>query len=262
MTFLTQPPPDFTAFPLAIREFISGAPLFDSSCSVRARVTFVDKDQGFFLKTAAKGSLHAEAEMTRYFHSKGLAAEVITYISDELDWLLTTRILGEDCTSSAILEQPERLCDLLAECLLMLHNTNFSGCPVSNCTERLLTATERNYRRGQYDQSLFPDNWGYASAEDAWRVVETQGHLLQTNTLLHGDYCLPNIILHNWSLGGFIDLGDGGVGDLHVDVFWAIWSLAFNLKTDQYRQRFIDVYGRSKVNEDTLRLIAAIEVFG
>jgi kanamycin kinase len=79
---------------------------------------------------------------------------------------------------------------------------------------------------------------------------------------LHGDYCLPNIILDDWQFSGFIDLDNSGVGDRHVDLFWATWTLFFNLKTDKYRERFIDAYGREKVDEDMLRAIAAIEVFG
>ena len=61
---------------------------------------------------------------------------------------------------------------------------------------------------------------------------------------------------------GFIDLDTAGVGDRHVDLFWATWTLLFNLKTDQYRDRFIDAYGCNRVNADMLRVIAAIEVFG
>jgi len=248
-------------FPSEIQEFISGSRLFDSSCSANARVTFIDKDQGFFLKTSAKGSLLPEAEMTRFFHSKGLAAEVVTYISGESDWLLTRCIYGEDCTSPAILAQPERLCDLLAEYLLLLHSTNYNGCPIMDHTKHSLARAEDNYRTGKYDQAFFPDKWGYASAEEAWKVIETEGHLLKTDSLLHGDYCLPNIILNNWSLSGFVDLGNGGVGDIHEDVFDVLKSLERNLKTNRYRERFIYAYGKSKVNEDTLRLIAALGLF-
>ena len=86
--------------------------------------------------------------------------------------------------------------------------------------------------------------------------------MLKCDTLLHGDYCLPNIILDDWKFSGFIDLGNGGVGDRHVDIFWGIWTLFYNFKTFDYTKRFMEVYGKDKIDTDTLRLIAAIEVFG
>jgi kanamycin kinase len=125
-----------------------------------------------------------------------------------------------------------------------------------------LLNANHNYQDGHYDIPLFPDNWGYASPEEAYDVVKTKGSLLQTDTLLHGDYCLPNIILDKWRFSGYIDLDSGGVGDRHVDLFWGAWTLDFNLKTDKYRRRFFDAYGRGKVDEEKLRLIAACEVFG
>ena len=87
-------------------------------------------------------------------------------------------------------------------------------------------------------------------------------HLLKCDVLLHGDYCLPNVMLDDWTFAGFIDLGNGGVGDRHIDLFWGIWSLEFNLKTNQYRERFLDAYGRDRVDEHMLRVVAAAEVFG
>ena len=59
-----------------------------------------------------------------------------------------------------------------------------------------------------------------------------------------------------------VRLDSGGVGDRHIDLFWGIWTLFFNLKTSAYCQRYLDVYGRDRVSEDALRTIAAIEVFG
>ena len=83
--------------------------------------------------------------------------------------------------------------------------------------------------------------------------------MLKNDTLLHGDYCLPNIILDDWRFSGFIDLGHSGVGDRHVDIFWGTWTLNRNLHTHKYRQRFVDAYGREKVDEDMLRVVADIE---
>jgi kanamycin kinase len=253
---------DTDEYPRELRSLLSGAKLYDSSCSPEARVLFIEKDGGCFLKSAPKGKLEREAKMTRYFHSKGLSAEVLSYISDACDWLLTKKVQGDDCTTAKYLEQPKRLCDTFAEKLAMLHAEDFSDCPVKNHTEHYLALAKRNKYADTFDKSRFPDSFGYASAEEAWMVVEKHGHLLQSDTLLHGDYCLPNIILDNWRLSGFIDLDNGGVGDRHIDVFWGIWSLWYNLKTDRYRERFIDAYGRNHVDEDMLRIVAAAEVFG
>ena len=52
------------------------------------------------------------------------------------------------------------------------------------------------------------------------------------------------------------------MGERHIDLYWGAWSLQFNLKTDAYRQRFFDAYGRDLVNEEILRVIAAAETFG
>lgn len=253
---------DTETIPGEFHSFLEGAQVFDSSCSHAARVWFLDKGPGFYLKKAAKDSLQNEAAMTRFFHEKGLGAEVLAYESWESDWLLTRRIPGEDCLWQPYLDDPVRLCDTTAELLRMLHDTSIDGCPVSDRTANYLATARRNYEQKAYDASLFPDNWGYASAEVAWRVVEETGKYLRSDTLLHGDYCLPNILLDNWRFSGFIDLDTAGAGDRHVDLFWGVWSLQFNLKTDRYRQRFLDAYGREAICEDMFRTVAAIEVFG
>ena len=46
------------------------------------------------------------------------------------------------------------------------------------------------------------------------------------HVVMHGDYCLPNLILSDARLSGFIDLGNGGVGDRHCDLYWGLWALA------------------------------------
>ena len=252
--------PNISDFPLVFQPLLN-TPVYDSSCSPNARVYYLDREDGFYLKTAPKGILQKEATMTAYFHSKGLGAEVLAYESLDEDWLLTRSVPGEDCTDPIYLQDPKRLCDTTAQLLRMLHDTCPTGCPIDH-TKNYLATARKNYEKSHYNASLFPDNWGYASAEGAWRVIEENANYLKTDTLLHGDYCLPNIMLDNWRFSGFIDLGTSGVGDRHVDLFWGIWSLQFNLKTSQYRDRFLDAYGRELVCEDMFPIISAFEVFG
>lgn len=254
--------PDLQSFLALFHPYLLDAALYDSSCSSAARVWFLDKGPGFYLKAAPKGTLAREAAMTAYFHSKGLGAEVLAYESLDRDWMLTRRIPGEDCIHAMYREDPVRLCDMTAHLLRALHETDFTGCPVPNRTEEYLATAKQNYVQQRYDADLFPDNWGYATPEEAWRVIEETGHLLQADTLLHGDFCLPNIMLDNWKFSGYIDLDTAGVGDRHVDLFWGTWSLQFNLKTDRYCNRFLDAYGRDKICPELLRTVAAVEVFG
>jgi len=258
---LTPIKPNFETYPVELQAFLSGVKLYDSSCSPEARVIFIDKDSGYFLKSAPKGTLEREAAMTRYFHTKGLSANVLYTISDIHDWLMTEKIKGEDCIAEKYLAQPERLCDTLAERLVLLHNTDFTDCPIGNHSALLLASAEQGKQKHRFDRNI-ANMYGIKSPEEAWAIVESHGHLLESNTLLHGDYCLPNIILDNWLFSGFIDLDTAGAGDRHVDLFWATWTLFFNLKTDKYRDRFIDAYGRTQVDPDMLRVVAAIEVFG
>lgn len=249
-------------YPENIKCILKNADLYDSSCSNEASVIFVDKDAGYFIKSSAKGTLKDEALMTEYFNSLKLSTRVIEYISLDKDYLVTEKISGEDCIADKYLADPVKLCDTLAENLSFLHSIDFKDCPIKNHTERYLARAEANYLSGNYDKSMFPDSFGYRSAEEAREVILANSKMLKCDTLLHGDYCLPNILLNDWKLSGFIDVGSGGVGDRHVDIFWAIWTLFFNLKTDKYSERFIDAYGRERIDRDTLKLIAAIEVFG
>lgn len=253
--------PDLEAIPELFHPLLAGCPVFDSSCSPDARVLYLEKDGGLYLKSAGKGSLKQEAQMDSYFASLGLGPEVVHYHSADRDWLLTRAVKGEDCLHPDYLADPNRLAETIAQMLCSLHSRDHKDCPVQNHTARYLVRAAENYRAGHFDASLFPENQGFASAEEAWSVVEANAKYLKTDTLLHGDYCLPNIMLENWKPVGFIDVGGGGVGDKHVDLFWGAWSLKFNLKEDKYVTRFLDAYGRDNFQPEMLRTIAAIESF-
>ena len=254
--------PKMAEIPVEYHPLFEGNNIYDSSCSPFAKVYYIEKDGGYFLKRSEKGSLEKEALLTSYFAKKGLSAKVCSYISEGEDWLLTERVRGEDCTYSKYLEQPERLCDTLAETLKALHSMDFSDCPVQNKTADYLAVAEKNYRAGMFDPSYCMPDMRVANADEARNIITEKGHLLKTDTLLHGDYCLPNILLEDWRLSGFIDLGGAGVGEKHIDLYWGAWTLNFNLKTDKYRNRFFDCYGRDEVDEELISLIGVIETFG
>lgn len=247
--------------PDSLREYITDASLYDSSCSPEARVWFADTHGGIYIKTAARGTLETEARMNAFYHSRRLGPEVLAYTREEADWMVTRRIPGEDCTHPMWLEDPARLAETTGQLLRMLHETDIAGCPVDNINEQLLDGARKGYAAGTFEADLFPYAASFPAPEAAWAAVQPGLHTLKTEVLLHGDYCLPNILLENWRFSGFIDLGGAGLGDRHIDLMWGAWTLIFNLKTDRWCSRFLDAYGREDVDTEKLRLIALLEAF-
>lgn len=255
--------PDPAGYPEALWEFMKDAPVFDSSCSKEAQVLFLDKDGGFFLKKAPEGALRAESLMTGYMHSLGMSAEVLYYgPSRGSDFLLTRKLPGEDCTHPDYLSQPERLCDTTAVLLRALHETPAENCPVRDRVQVWADRVAKGADGRCYEPELFRGIWEFPSFREARRAAEEGLPLLKTEVLLHGDYCLPNILLDRWKFSGFIDLGDSGMGDRHMDILWGVWTLMFNLGTPRYTRRFLDAYGRDRIEPEMLRMAAAMEMVG
>ena len=253
-----KPAERIPGLPESLRPFADRAPLYDSSCSPDARVWFADRDGGFFIKTAPKGTLKKEAQMNAFFHSRGFGAEVLAYTQEEADWMVTRAVPGEDCTHPMYCGDPKRLSETTGQLLRLLHDTDASDCPVTNRNETYVATALRNHDAG----IARPEFGDYKTPEDAWAVVQANLDCLDSRVLLHGDYCLPNILMDNWKFTGFIDVGSGGIGDRHIDLYWGCWTLLYNLKDARWCSRFLDAYGRQEVETEKLRILAAFEVFG
>lgn len=254
---------DPAQFPEELQPCLQDTAVFDSSCSEDAKVFYIDRDGGLFLKRYAAGKLKTEAEMTAYYHSLGLSAEVLSYVSaGEYDYLLTHRIPGEDCTHPMYLTEPEKLCDTAAVQLRRLHEIRPDDCPVKDRLDSYKALVLSGHEHGKYEPDLFRGLWEFASREEAWQTAQRGLPCLKKEVLIHGDYCLPNIILDNWRFSGFIDVGAGGISDRHIDILWGIWTLNYNLGTVRWTERFMDAYGRDRIDRELLRCVAAMEMIG
>lgn len=252
---------DASRFPLPVRPYIEAARAYDSSCSPEARVYFLDTGAGYYLKEGKSGTLLRESLMDGYFHSLGLGPRVVHYSSDKVDHLLTERVPGEDCTNEEYLSDGWRLATLLGRLLRELHSLPTAGCPVTGRMEGYLATVDEGYRTGRFDPSFLRHGVG-SDAESVYRFISGNRQSFKNEVLIHGDFCLPNIMLDGWRHTGYIDLGAGGVGDRHVDLFWGVWTLGYNLGTAEYGDALLDAYGRGSFDPFMLDLVSAAEAFG
>jgi kanamycin kinase len=133
---------------------------------------------------------------------------VLDHGSDGYDeWLLTTGLPGVNAVDDALRADPPRLVRLLAEGLRQFHRLPVAGCP-------------------------FGGRGGHARRPPGE----------EDPVVCHGDYCLPNVLVDDWRVSGFVDLGELGVADRWADLTTATWSVTRNLGPG-WEQLFLDTYG-------------------
>ena len=241
------------------RGLLSGEALKDCSGHSCAQV-FFDAPAGLYIKTDEAGALEEEARLGRLFYQMGLGPELLRYESGERDILMSRQARGLPLTKC--LKEPEALCAMLAESLKKLHALPPAGFPLSSRLKRYRESAAGDFEGGYYDESVLMQRYPIKDKAEAWRIMQREGGMLEADCLIHGDACLPNILQQAGHFSAFIDLAMAGAGDRHIDLYWALWSLAYNLKTEAYGDLFLDLYGREKVSEEKLQVVAAFELFG
>lgn len=246
------------AFPEEISRLVQGALLYDSSCSENARVYYADN--GLFVKTAASGTLAHEARMGSIFARRKLGPEVVCYRKDEMDWLVTKEVPGQDLTH--FLDRPALLCRRMGERLRELHAQRWKDMPEAPAFALYEQAIARGVKTANFQRYVLLNSFAITTEEEAFVLASENRSALKRDVLIHGDACLPNMMMAGDKITSFIDFSASGAGDRHVDLFWAVWSLAFNLKTERYADAFLDAYGREAVDNTLLRTVAALEALG
>ncbi len=133
----------------------------------------------------------------------------------QLDYLLMSEILGIETSHKVYSNDLPSMVRKLGEAMRLFHNGPIVDCPFD---ETLAVKMVRAQQRAQAD--LIPAT--------LWAELAAKRPQTEDLVLTHGDYCLPNIILQNGELSGFIDLGRAGVADRYQDLALAVRSLAYN----------------------------------
>ena len=61
------------------------------------------------------------------------------------------------------------------------------------------------------------------------------------HVLVHGDFCLPNVLVHQGKLSGLVDLGDAGLASPETDLAAGVWTLQYNYGKG-FARAFLDAY--------------------
>lgn len=186
------------------------------------------------LKIQPEGAeAQTERNMMRWMRDRLPVPEILCHeIDGGHSFLLMSRVRGKMSCDLELINEPERLVDILCEGLKMLWNADISDCPCDASLDHHLAAAEYNVRNGLVDlDNVEPETFGengFKDPEDllAWLKANRPKEDL---VLSHGDYCLPNVFANEKGVSGFIDLGRAGVADRYRDIAICYRSLTSNL---------------------------------
>jgi aminoglycoside phosphotransferase len=72
------------------------------------------------------------------------------------------------------------------------------------------------------------------------------------NVFIHGDFCLPNVLVHDGRVSGLVDVGRAGLGDPLDDLAAGVWSLQYNFGPGLgpgLAREFLDAYGAEPMTD-------------
>lgn len=148
-----------------------------------------------------------------------------------INYLLMSRIKGKMACSTEILENPIHLVKVLADGIRMLWRVDVSKCPCNNSLDNKLRLAEIRVRNNLCDmENAESTTYGVNGFENPEELLQWLKENRPDEELVfsHGDFCLPNIIIKEDKINGFIDLGCSGIADKYQDIALCYRSLQHN----------------------------------
>ena len=187
--------------------------------------------------------------------------EVLAYCrEDDTEYLVTTGLYGISSEHRECHIDKRRLIEQLADSLRAIHDIPISDCPLDRIPATLIERGRQRIRSGVVTQKMIEDEGLTGSPDEALSILERRAPALVGPVFTHGDYCLPNVMIFEDEISGFIDLGYAGLGDPYRDFIAAQYSIRRNLG-EEWAQPFFDAYGVESLDESRLQWYRQIQAF-
>lgn len=187
-----------------------------------------------FLKLAKEGrypSITDEADRLRWAADHIAVPKVIDVGEDDgRDWMVTELLRGTMAAADEMKKNPARLVPLLANGLNRFHELPVADCPFDFRVQAAVEQARRRVESGLVDAGKdFNKEHANLTPEVALTELEETRPEEEDLVVCHGDYCLPNVLIEDGDVVGFLDLGELGVADRWWDLAVGAWSVTWNL---------------------------------
>ncbi|WP_422657524.1 phosphotransferase [Paenibacillus sp. EC2-1] len=192
------------------------------------------------------GSLFDEVERLKWMQGKLPVPKVISYEEEEgKEYLLMTYIDGCVASKYQPKDGEKSMGFILGEALRKLHDVKIDGCPFKQFSPDNLTAMVRKNILEHMDEvnevvrTSFPDH----TLEQLMDFLKSNKATNDQLTFTHGDYGSGNVMIHNGDLNAFLDVGEAGISDPYLDIYYMIKSLTVYSARQEEVSEFMNGYG-------------------
>ncbi len=192
---------------------------------------------------ASKHSLSQEKLKLNWLKNRLPVAEVLLFAEDEeTEYLLLSEISGLPASDDSLKNDIPRIIGQLINGLKMIHELPIENCPFD---ERLVCKIEIARERmikGLVKEEDFDEEQQGRTAEDLFQELIAAKPTDEDLVFTHGDYCVPNIILKNGKLSGFVDWSGAGIADRYQDIALLTRSVRYNFGKE-WEENVFEIYG-------------------
>lgn len=143
---------------------------------------------------------------------------------------------------------------LVAHTLKLIHSIDtYKATNFRSYTQSILNEYAEYIQKDQMETEDFIEDNDNKTPTEVLNYLQNNKHLLSEDVFVHGDYCLPNVIIDAQKNCGVIDWANAGVCDKYIDFSAIEGSIKRNFG-EEYIDLFYESYGIDKKNLDVDKL--------
>lgn len=210
----------------------------------------LDGNSALYLKRYRRRSWQnglKEEQVLVWLRDKLPVAEVVAFDSDRYYHYLLLKELQGVPAHKLIRKIPEkRMLELMVKAMLQMHAVPIQNCPFDETMPAKLVRLRFLLDKGWLRKDTY-NSKSLRSAEQDYRYLCEHLSVQEEVIFTHGDFCLPNILLTDEKITGFVDLADAGPGDRYMDICTLANTMCYNYnqpdKFNYYCQNIFELYG-------------------
>lgn len=146
-------------------------------------------------------------------------------------YLLMSKLDGVMTCDPSVLDKPYDMISMLAKGLKMLWKIDIKDCPFDSTLKEKLNICQKNVEEDDVDISQAEDDtYGENGFKDPYELLDWLKNNQPEEELVfsHSDYCLPNVLVKDNKITGFIDFDRAGIACKWADISLCVRSIYHN----------------------------------